>query len=216
MPRLLGENTDLSKQLTATVDSLVAGARKINDANSAAQSVVDFSTLAVIIAVVLSLSLDAHHIVAICQPKFDSTPHVPKWWYVGDCWRTTARSVKMGGDVTPKWGEWSKFSVRNTLERDELLAEKAQAAERLEHEVKQRTVELAQSVQELRALGDVSQAVNSTIDLQTVLSTIVAKAVQLSGTEAGTIYVFDEASQEFKLRASYGMDDALASDNPVL
>jgi signal transduction histidine kinase/DNA-binding response OmpR family regulator len=95
------------------------------------------------------------------------------------------------------------------LERDELLAEKAQAAERLEHEVKQRTVELAQSVQELRALGDVSQAVNSTIDLQTVLSTIVAKAVQLSGTEAGTIYVFDEASQEFKLRASYGMDDAL-------
>jgi signal transduction histidine kinase/CheY-like chemotaxis protein len=97
------------------------------------------------------------------------------------------------------------------LERDELLAEKAQAAERLEHEVKQRTAELAQSVEELRALGDVTQAVNSTIDLQTVLSTIVAKAVQLSRTEAGTIYVFDEASQEFKLRASYGMDDALVA-----
>ena len=59
------------------------------------------------------------------------------------------------------------------------------------------------------ALGDVSRAVNSTIDLETVLSTIVAKAVQLSSTDAGTIYVFDEASQEFKLRASYGMDDAL-------
>src|SRR5262249_17044765 len=56
---------------------------------------------------------------------------------------------------------------------------------------------------------DVSQAVNSTIDLETVLSTIVAKAVQLSDTEAGTIYVFDEASQEFRLHASYGMDDAL-------
>ena len=54
-----------------------------------------------------------------------------------------------------------------------------------------------------------SQAVNSTIDLQTVLSTIVAKAVQLSHTDAGTIYVFDEASEEFKLRASYGMDDVL-------
>ena len=54
--QLLGENTDLSKQLTATVDSLVAGARKeINDANAAALSVVDFSTLAVIVAVVLSL-----------------------------------------------------------------------------------------------------------------------------------------------------------------
>ena len=55
--------------------------------------------------------------------------------------------------------------------------------------------ELAQSVEELRALGEVTQAVNSTLDLQTVLDTIVAKATQLSGTEAGVIYVFDEADQ---------------------
>ena len=34
--------------------------------------------------------------------------------------------------------------------------------------------ELARSVEELRALGDVSQAVNSTLDLATVLSTIVS------------------------------------------
>jgi len=54
--QLLGENADLSKHLTATVDSLVTGARKeINDANAAALSVVNFSTLAVIVAVVLSL-----------------------------------------------------------------------------------------------------------------------------------------------------------------
>jgi signal transduction histidine kinase len=64
----------------------------------------------------------------------------------------------------------------------------------------------------LRALGDVSQAVNSTIDLETVLPTIVAKAVQLSGTEAGAIYVFDEAAQEFRLRATYGMDDKIIAE----
>jgi signal transduction histidine kinase len=80
---------------------------------------------------------------------------------------------------------------------------------RLFDEAKTRTMELARSVEELRALGEVSQAVNSTIDLQTVLSTIIAKAVQLSGTEAGTIYVFDETSQEFKVHASYGMDEVL-------
>ena len=57
--------------------------------------------------------------------------------------------------------------------------------------MRQRTDELGRSVGELRALGEVSQAVNSTLDLETVLSTIVAKAVQLSGTEAGAIYVFD-------------------------
>src|SRR6516165_431918 len=61
---------------------------------------------------------------------------------------------------------------------------------RLFDEVQARTRELAQSVEELQALGEVSQAVNSTLDLQTVLSTIVAKAVQLSGTEGGAIYVF--------------------------
>jgi signal transduction histidine kinase len=61
----------------------------------------------------------------------------------------------------------------------------------------------------LRALGEVSQAVNSTLEVETVLSTIVAKAVQLSGTDAGTIYVFEEVSQEFQLRASYGMDQGL-------
>ena len=40
-------------------------------------------------------------------------------------------------------------------------------------------------------MGEVTQAVNSTLDLETVLSTIVTKAVQLSGTDAGAIYVFD-------------------------
>jgi signal transduction histidine kinase len=73
--------------------------------------------------------------------------------------------------------------------------------------VEMRTRELAQSVEELRALGEVSQAVNSTLDLQTVLDTIVAKAVQLSSTDAGTIYVFNEAAGEFEIRANYGMSE---------
>ena len=80
---------------------------------------------------------------------------------------------------------------------------------RLLNELRQRTEELGRSVEELRALGEVSQAVNSTLDLETVLSTIVAKAVQLSGTEAGAIYVFDEAQHEFHLHATYGMDQEL-------
>ena len=63
---------------------------------------------------------------------------------------------------------------------------------RLFDEVQARTGELSQSVDELRALGEVSQAVNSTVDLETVLNTIVAKATQLSSTEAGAIYVFDD------------------------
>ena len=70
---------------------------------------------------------------------------------------------------------------------------------RLFDEVQARTRELSQSIGELRALGEISQAVNSTLDLETVLSTIVAKAVQLSDTEAGAIYGYDEKARQFRL-----------------
>src|ERR1700730_5981064 len=80
---------------------------------------------------------------------------------------------------------------------------------RLFDEVQARTREASQSIGELRALDEVSQAVNATLDLETVLTTIIANATQLSNTEAGAIYVFDDASREFRLRATYGMDDAI-------
>ena len=80
---------------------------------------------------------------------------------------------------------------------------------RLLNELRTRTNELAQSVSELQALGEVSQAVNSTLDLETVLTTIVGRAVQLSRTDAGAIYVFDEGRKEFRLHATYGMSEAM-------
>jgi signal transduction histidine kinase len=82
---------------------------------------------------------------------------------------------------------------------------------RLYQEVEARTAELARTVGELEALGEVSKAVNSTLDLNTVLRTIVAKAVQLSDTDAGTIYVFSSGSRKFRLRATYGMSDELVA-----
>ena len=79
----------------------------------------------------------------------------------------------------------------------------------LEKKVEDRTEQLAQSIAELRALGEISQTVNSTLDLETVLNTIVSKATQLAGTEAGAIYVYDDANKEFRLRTTYGMSDEL-------
>jgi signal transduction histidine kinase len=80
---------------------------------------------------------------------------------------------------------------------------------RLFEEVQARTSELARSVEELKALGEVSQSVNSTLDLKTVLETIVAKAVQLSRTDAGAIYVYNRQADNFRLRATYGMSPEL-------
>ena len=212
--KLIAENADLSKGLSTAVDRLVGQAEtEVNASTRDALSVQRLSARVLIALVALSL-LSSILIV---------------WLYVGRniVRRLTSLSDGMlaiaggrlhtpvaaqGADEIAAMGRAVEVFRKNTLERDELLAEKAQAADRLEKQVEERTAELAQSVEELRALGEVSQAVNSTIDLETVLSTIVAKAVQLSGTDAGTIYSFDEASGHFQLRATYGMDDAIIAE----
>jgi signal transduction histidine kinase len=73
---------------------------------------------------------------------------------------------------------------------------------RLFDEVQARTRELTRSVGELRALGEVSQAISSTLDLQAVLSTIVTRATELSGTDAGVVYEYDEEREVFLPRAT--------------
>ena len=80
---------------------------------------------------------------------------------------------------------------------------------RLFQELEARTRELARSVEELQALSDVGRAVSSTLDLPTVLATIVARAVQLSGTSGGVVYEYDEARQDFQLRASHRIEEEL-------
>jgi signal transduction histidine kinase/CheY-like chemotaxis protein len=107
--------------------------------------------------------------------------------------------------------EVSPFSEKQTELVSNFASQAVIAIEnvRLLTELRARTDELGQSVGELRALGEVSQAVNSTLELQTVLSTIVSKAVQLSDTDAGSIYVHDEIQQEFQLQANYGMSEDL-------
>src|SRR6266516_4011740 len=115
------------------------------------------------------------------------------------------------GAITVTRTEVALFSDRQ-VELLQTFADQAVIAienVRLFDEVQARTRELARSVEELQALGEVSQAVNSTLDIQTVLSTIVTKAVQLSSTEAGAIYTFDESRQEFRLRATYGMSEQM-------
>jgi GAF domain-containing protein len=80
---------------------------------------------------------------------------------------------------------------------------------RLFRELETRTRELARSVEELQALSDVGRAVSSTLDLPTVLATIVTRAVQLSGTSGGVLYEYDGASQTFHLRASHRTEEEL-------
>ncbi len=77
---------------------------------------------------------------------------------------------------------------------------------RLFKELQARTGELTQSVEQLTALGEVSRAVSSTLDVETVLNTIVSRASQLAGAAGCSIYEYDEAAERFELRAMHNYD----------
>ena len=87
---------------------------------------------------------------------------------------------------------------------------------RLFTELQARTGELTRSVERLTALGDVSRAVSSSLDLEQVLTTIVSRAVQLSGTEAGAIYEYDGSAEVFHLRATEGLPEEFRESAPTL
>ena len=80
---------------------------------------------------------------------------------------------------------------------------------RLFQELERRSKQLSSSVDELRALGEVSQAVSSSLDLDEVLTTILTRAAELSGADGGSIFEFEPATAEFVLRTCTGTSEAL-------
>jgi two-component system, NtrC family, sensor kinase len=82
---------------------------------------------------------------------------------------------------------------------------------RLFRELQTRTRDLARSVEQLQALSAVGQAVSSTLDLETVLSTIVSRADLLAGADGGGIYEYDEGARVFHLRATQRFDAELVA-----
>ncbi len=121
------------------------------------------------------------------------------------------RGAEPVGAIGVLRAEPGPFSAKQ-IELLQVFAEKAAIAlenARIFQELEQRTAELSRSVGELRALGEIGRAVGSTLDLQAVLTSIVAHAVKLSSADGGTIYEFDEGEQVFEPRANYGVDREL-------
>ncbi len=69
--------------------------------------------------------------------------------------------------------------------------------------------ELRETLAQFEALRSVGRAVGSTLDLETVLSMVAARAVEFSHAQAGMIYEYDEAAQEFRFRTSHGTEREL-------
>jgi GAF domain-containing protein/CheY-like chemotaxis protein len=82
---------------------------------------------------------------------------------------------------------------------------------RLLNELQARTAQLTRSVQELQTLGEVSQTLSSTLDLETVLNTIVSHASQLAGTDSCTVYEYDEQAEAFVFRATHNLPEEVVA-----
>jgi PAS domain S-box-containing protein len=154
--RLLAENDTLSTELTDAAEQLVAATkREVGGATESALRVQRLSTTA--ISVLLALGLVGSVLII--------------WLYVG---RNIVRRLNLmsgamfaiasggreiavpvvGNDEIAAMGRAVEVFRQNAVERDALLAERAEAAERLEQQVKERTAELAQSQAELRVTFD--------------------------------------------------------------
>jgi signal transduction histidine kinase/CheY-like chemotaxis protein len=74
---------------------------------------------------------------------------------------------------------------------------------KLVQQLEVRGLELARKVEELVALREVGEAVNSTLNVDQVLSTIAMHAVHLSETDGGSIMEYSEPDRCFLVRSVY-------------
>ena len=99
----------------------------------------------------------------------------------------------------------------------------AETYSNLESKVKERTRDLAQSINELKVLEEVGRAVASSLDLNAVLPTIAARALELTPADAVLISGYDAGNPQFNLTESIGIDQsaegghrAIDADNSLL
>jgi class 3 adenylate cyclase/HAMP domain-containing protein len=78
----------------------------------------------------------------------------------------------------------------------------------LESKVEERTRDLAQSINELKVLEEVGRAVSSSLDLNAVLPTVAARALEITHADAVLIYGYDAGKRQFNLSEAIGIDKA--------
>ena len=137
--------------------------------------------------------------------------------------RTGARRLGAGD-----FGHRIKVKTADELEElaeqfNSMAGQLAETYSGLEAKVQERTRDLAQSINELKVLEEVGRAVASSLDLNAVLPTVAARALEITHADAVLIYGYDAAQRAFTLTQSIGIDSeaeghhrAIDADNSPL
>lgn len=110
-------------------------------------------------------------------------------------------------------GDFShRIDVRTSDELEDLASQFNRMADQiqetysnLETKVEERTRDLAQSIHELKVLEEVGRAVASSLDLDAVLPTIAARAIEITRADAVLIYGYDAEQRRFSLVEANGI-----------
>ena len=122
------------------------------------------------------------------------------------------RALQFGAQQLETSDFGHRINVRTADEIEDLadhfnrMADQLQGSySRLEQKVAERTRDLARSVAELKALEEIGRAVTSSLDIKSVLATIVTRAVELTQADAGAIYSYDSSRDAFELAGTHAL-----------
>jgi class 3 adenylate cyclase/HAMP domain-containing protein len=121
-------------------------------------------------------------------------------------------------------GDFSQRIEVNTKDELEELADQfnsmaselGQTYTNLETKVQDRTRDLAQSIGELKVLEEVGRAVSSSLDLNAVLPTVAARALEITHADAVLIYGYDAVARQFNLIEAGGIDKSVEGEHRVI
>ncbi len=98
--------------------------------------------------------------------------------------------------------------IVNSIKRSQKRA--AQMGDWVRKEVRRTTASLEQRVDEMDTLVKLGRSITSTLDLDSVLTSVVTAAVELTGAEEGHLLLLDEETNELYMRAGRNFEESFA------
>ena len=99
---------------------------------------------------------------------------------------------------------------RTKEQADELEAQTGALTQSQDALMEQRS-QLLEQQEEMRVLAEIGKVVNASLNIDTVLETIITEAVRLGGADSGTLYEFDQSEGAFDPRFNVGMPEEMVA-----